>query len=446
MTLEQDLLHRDTSEKSVLGAISVDNSIIDEISHTLKPHMFSGRQNRWVYEAMLSLRESSVEINASTIFQEVVKMGKADSMTAYEVTTCLPYTSPSQALYFAATIADTHMKSEVVKLGERLIAKAKTDTSDGFELVESGMTALEGVLGATGSGNGATVSFSDLLGDMYIEMDNHEEGTLSGVPSGLSSLDDVTNGFQKGNLIIIAGRPAQGKSALVTTIINNAASQGFPCALFSLEMSKREVGARLSSSYTRIGVQDINKKRLFSDQKQSFKNTMDGFKDLPIYVNDSTDLSIAHLKSQARQLVRVNGVKMIVIDYLQLMKGSGNVNSREQEISEISRSLKNLAKELDIPIIALSQLSRAVENRPIPRPQLSDLRESGAIEQDANIVMFLYRPEYYSQMKGEEVHPDDRGLAQVIIGKNRDGELGDIDLNFIGEYSLFLDREINLKS
>lgn len=443
MTLEQNLLHRDNSEKSVLGAISVDNSILDEVSPIVKPHMFGNNQNKWVYEAMLSLRENGTEINDLTIFQEIVKQGNSDKMSAYDVTSCLPYTSPSQATYFATTIADTHMKLETIKVAERLIAKAKMDTSNGMELLEVGMKTLEEINDSTGVASGIS-TYAEILEKMQQEIDSHVEGQLSGVPSGLDSIDSLTGGWQDGHLIIIAARPAMGKSALLTTMVRNAAMQGFPCAIFSIEMSDTEVGSRLISPDAQLSSKDINKKRLFKDQKDHFRNVAKSVKDLPIYVGDAIGLTLQSFKSQARNLVRKHGVKLIGVDYIQIMLGD-KANGREQEVSGITRELKNLARELGIPIIALSQLSRAVEQRPIPRPQLSDLRESGGIEQDANIVAFLYRPEYYAQQRGEEVHPDDMGIAQMIFSKGRDGELGDLDLGFIGEYGYFHDLETDVR-
>lgn len=443
MNLQENLLHRDSSEKSVLGAITEDNSLIDEISQLVKPHMFHNGDNRAVYEAMLRLRDSGTDINSPTIFQEIIKMGKADKINAYTVSTCTPYSSPRDAMYFATTIADTYIKEEVVKIAERIKAKASTDTSDGFELVSTAISALEETTNVV-SGSDRMSSLAEVLDEMMSIMDEPVLNGVSGVPSGLGAIDDLTGGWQNGNLIIIAGRAGMGKSAFTNTIINNAAMQGFPCALWSLEMTKREVASRISAIHTQISASDINKRRLHSDQKQFFMETQRSFRNLPIHIADTSNLTIAKLKSQARTLVRKHGVKLLVIDYLQLMQGDGSSQSREQEISKIARELKNLAKELDVPVIALSQLSRAVENRDNPRPQLSDLRESGAIEQDANLVMFIYRPEYYSMMKGEEVHPDDRGLAQVLIGKNRDGELGDVDLDFMGQYSYFKDRKVTL--
>ena len=446
MTLEENLLHSDSVEKNLLGSITVDNSIMADVLNFVRPEMFTVRENRVVFDSMVSLYDKSVDIDSTSIFSDIVSRGLSDQVSAYDVTTCTPYAPTNQAVYNSKLIAESYIKRQLSAKMKELSQRAENPSQDAFELIENGLKSIEAISDVTNSASkeASTESFADIVYDIGEMLDKQREDTLSGVPSGLTLLDNITNGFQKGELIILAARPAMGKSALATTIMANAAMQGFPCAMFSLEMKKSQVVGRISGAFTGLNVSDINKRRLFSDQKNHWKNTMQSFKDLPIFVNDSSSITLTKLKSEARKLKRKNDIQLIVVDYLQLMSGENATRSREQEVSEISRGLKALASELDLCIVALSQLSRAVENRDIPRPILSDLRESGSIEQDANIVMFLFRAEYYREQKGEDIHPEEKGMAQLLIAKNRDGELGNIDLNFIAENSLFKDREIKL--
>lgn len=446
MTLEENLLHRNEIETSILGAISVDNSVIPDVVDFVNTEMFSFPENKAIFQSILNVYEQGVEVDATSIFADIHKRGLSDRINAYEVTSRMPYTTPNKAVHYAKLVAESFIKQELSGRLKGLASKADNPTEDAFELLETSMKSIEEVGGVvSGSKENASEDFSSLIDQLGEDLMKQESDTLSGVPSGLSQLDDITSGFQNGELIIIAGRPAMGKSAFVTTIIKNAAMQGFPCMLFSLEMPKKKVLGRISSSITQLNVSDINKKRLHNDQRDYWIDTMKSFNDMPIFINDKPAITLTQVKSEARKMKRKHGLSLLVIDYLQLMGSEGGSSrNREQEVSEISKGLKALAMELDIPIIALSQLSRAVENRDVPRPILSDLRESGSIEQDANIVAFLYRAEYYSQGRGEEVHPDDKGIAQLLIAKNRDGELADIDMRFRGEYSLFEDLEIRL--
>jgi replicative DNA helicase len=247
-------------------------------------------------------------------------------------------------------------------------------------------------------------------------------------------LDNVTNGFQKSDLIILAGRPSMGKTASVVSMaLYPALFQNIPIAIFSLEMSNEQIVSRMQSFISEINVSKIVKKQLTMSDVEQIKQTCYPLETAPIYIDDTPNISLLELKGKARKLVKENNVQLIVIDYLQLMRSGLNIQNREQEIAEISRGLKGLAKELDVPVIALSQLSRLVESRGDKKPMLSDLRESGSIEQDADMVMFCYRPEYYGidnyEIGGEAF--DSKGLFMLIIAKHRNGELGEVPLTFV---------------
>jgi replicative DNA helicase len=263
-----------------------------------------------------------------------------------------------------------------------------------------------------------------------------EKGLKSGIPSGFRFVDNVTNGWQKSDLIILAGRPSMGKTAAaVSLIIYPVLEQNIPIAIFSLEMSNFQIGSRIQSFISGVNVSKIVKGQINMDEARYIVNICEPLNKAPLYIDDTPNISLIELKSKARKLVKDKGVQMIVIDYLQLMRSGLDIMNREQEIAEISRGLKNLAKELNIPVIALSQLSRLVESRPDKKPMLSDLRESGQIEQDADMVIFCYRPEYYGIEQyevGNQSFPS-FGLMMLLISKHRNGELGEIPLRFIHE-------------
>jgi replicative DNA helicase len=274
---------------------------------------------------------------------------------------------------------------------------------------------------------------------------SQNDGGMTGVPTGYYKLDEITSGWQASDLIILAGRPAMGKTSYALSLARNiAVDYDIPVAFFSLEMNNVQLVNRLISNVCEIPGGKILSGKLSDDEWQRFDARIDKLSNAPIFVDDTPGLSVFELRTKARRLVREKGVKMIMIDYLQLMNANGmNFNSRQEEVSMISRSLKGLAKELDIPILALSQLSRAVEQRPGTDgkvPQLSDLRESGAIEQDADMVLFVHRPEYYHIMQDEQGN-DLRGMAQIIIAKHRKGSTGTVLLNFRGEFTRFANPE-----
>ena len=310
--------------------------------------------------------------------------------------------------------------------------------TDAFDLLETWQKAGETVADGTDVRQ-TTVDFKSAAEEAIDYMNEASEGMASGVPSGLTEVDDMTSGWQRGDFIVVGGRPAMGKSALVTTFIKNAADQGYPAALFSLEMSKFQVVCRLVSEDIQLPASDLSKRTLNQDQRNHFKEGISAISHLPITIDDSASLSVEQLTSKARELHRKGKLELLVVDYMQLMSDL-KAKSREQEIGSITRTLKKLAKELNIPVIGLSQLSRKVEERDNKRPRMADLRESGSIEQDADMIMFLYRPEYYFEMAGEECPSEYKDKCQLITGKYRNGQGEDIMLDFNGAYSVFKDR------
>jgi len=281
---------------------------------------------------------------------------------------------------------------------------------------------------------GGFVKIEPVLQDTFERIDklSHQKGSVIGVPTGLLDLDEMTSGFQEGDLVIVAGRPGMGKTSLALSMMRNAAvDYESGIGMFSLEMSNHQLAMRLLCSEARVDNHLVRTGKLPKAHWKQLSVAVGPLSKAPIFLDDTPGLSVLELRAKARRLKAEHDIQMIVVDYLQLMSGPKGMESRQQEISTISRSLKGLAKELEIPVVALSQLSRAVENRADKRPQLSDLRESGAIEQDADIVIFLYRPELYSEDE------EDEGKAQIIVAKQRNGPTGQVDVSFIKRYTRF---------
>lgn len=433
----ETILHKDALEAKILCCIDTDNSSLIDIKKYLRPEMFTDSVKREIYELMLEINGDGRTIDLLSVTQLAREKGSKLESTDMLVTQ--GYGSPLDASTYAKVLAQGWILRRAKIEAQKVVELSDRPETDAFDLLENWQKAAEVIVDGTDTTQ-KTVDFKTAIEDSIAYMEEASSGLASGVPSDLTELDEETNGWQKGDLIIIAGRPGMGKSALVTTFVNNAANSGYACALFSLEMNTFQVTSRLVADQLQIPLGDITKRTLNEQQREVYKKDLRGFYDLPITIDDSSELTTDQLKSKARDLHRKGLLDLLVVDYLQLMsdKTAGN---REQEIGSITRCLKSIAKELNIPVIALSQISRAVETRDNPRPKLSDLRESGSIEQDADMVMFLYRPEYYYDQSGDECPPDLAGICQLIIGKYRNGEGKDIKLAFKGQYSVFKDRE-----
>ena len=448
MTGLEDQLHYESLEQRILGGISVQQDIIKDISQYLKPNMFTNKKLGKIYGLCIQLYAERVqidEINVTHLARKKPSLGiqMADIIDAFRTA------SPLDATIYSKAVAERWIKIQVKKIADRASSDSERENANAFELLQDLISKLEAINEGYEFEQGAQ-SLSEMSEEMIEYMMEATEGIPSGVPSGLTEVDELTNGFQKGDLYIIGARPAMGKSALATTFIKNAADQGYPAAISSLEMKKYKVFCRLVSEDIQLFVGDLVKRNLSKAQMEYFAQAVaELVKNKVIVIDDNQDMSIDQLRAKAREWKRKYGIQILVVDYLQLMDGDTNQGNREQEIARISRGLKKIAKELDIPVIALAQLSRAVEQRDNKRPMMSDLRESGGIEQDADAIFFLYRPEYYAQIAGQECPPEFKGMCQLIIGKFRDDESSDILLRFVGEYSVFRDREdlnVNLHS
>lgn len=432
-------------EKVVLGAIMLEKNALSEVIDILTPETFYQPQHTKIFLAIQRLFQASQPVDILTVTAELRKAGDLEYAGGpyYVASLTNRVGSSANVEYHARILLQKHIQRSLIQVSDIIIKEAYEDTTDVFDLLDTAESSIfkvsEGLIGKE------IVPMKSLVSQSIKEVEaakNHGTG-ITGIESGFTSLDRVTSGWQKSDLIVLAARPGMGKTAFVLSMARNAAVDfKRPVALFSLEMAALQLVNRLVSSETGISVEKM-KKGTLEDHEFEQLNALSGkLAEAPLYIDDTPALSVFQLRAKARRLKAQYDISMIIIDYLQLMTVGGDNKSgnREQEISTISRSLKTIAKELNVPIIALSQLSRAVETRGgTKRPQLSDLRESGAIEQDADMVCFIYRPDYYGFTSDEEGQPYPQGLTEIIIAKHRNGALEDIKLQFNGKLSKFTD-------
>lgn len=434
-------------EEAVLGALMLERDALTSVIDILKPESFYKDSNKAIFEAIVDLFNNSEPVDLLTVTSQLRKNGKLEIVGgAYYITELTTrVNSAANIEYHARIIAEQSIKRELIKVSSEIQHDAYEDTTDVFQLLDKTEQALFEI-----SESHIRKNYSDmnsLMREAIEELEarkKHKDG-LTGVASGFTALDRVTSGWQPSDLVIIAARPGMGKTAFVVSAMRNAAVDfNHAVGIFSLEMSSIQLVNRLISAESELDSEKIKKGDLKDYEWEQLVHKTHKLTSAPIFIDDTPGLSILELRAKCRRLKAQHDVRLIIIDYLQLMsgdssKGSGN---REQEIASISRALKGIAKELNVPVIALSQLSRAVETRGgDKRPQLSDLRESGSIEQDADMVMFLYRPEYYGITEDENGMPTN-GTGEVIIAKHRNGSLENVQLKFIGRFTKFADLDI----
>ncbi len=431
-------------EEAVLGAMMIDKKGVDEVIDILQPEAFYKDAHKYIFEAIFQLFTDSQPIDLLTVSAQLKKNAKLDLAGGdfYLIQLTQKISSSAHIEFHSRIILQKYIQRSLIKISNEIIEDSYDETTDVFDLLDKAESRLYEVTQGNIKRSSETAQSLVIQAKKRIEEIANKEG-LSGIATGFDKLDKVTSGWQPSDLIIIAARPGMGKTAFVLSMARNIAIDfNHPVAVFSLEMSSVQLITRLISSETGLSSEKLRTGKLEKHEWEQLSVKVRDLEKAPLFIDDTPSLSIFDLRAKARRLSSQHGIKLIVIDYLQLMtaggggKGGGN---REQEISTISRNLKALAKELDIPVIALSQLSRAVETRgSSKRPLLSDLRESGAIEQDADIVSFIYRPEYY---KIEEWDDDEQsptqGQAEFIIAKHRNGSLENIRLKFIGSLGKF---------
>ena len=451
------------AEQSVIGSILLTNEIFDDVSIIISSKNFYDPVHKKIFEALEKLIYGGMLANPITLKNYFEKEKDELNIPEYLVKITKFSTSSRQALEYSKLIFDLYVKRELIKISGEVIDQAKLNDleTDGQKIIENYEKSLFD-LAEKGSFSSSLIKFDEAM-RQTIEMASNayknEEGIV-GVPTGLKDLDDKLGGLHKSDLVIIAGRPSMGKTALATNIAFNAAkkiqeSGEKSCiAFFSLEMSSEQLSTRILAEQARIKSNDIRRGKISEEQFDKFIETSKDISELPLYIDETPAITIAALSNRARRIKRLYGLDMVVIDYIQLMRASNTNNGRVQEISEITQGLKALAKELSVPVLALSQLSRAVEQRDDKKPQLSDLRESGSIEQDADVVMFVYREAYYLQ--GKEPRPatvehaewqakmnEVSHLAELIIQKQRHGPTGNVMLEFEAMFTKFKDIQNN---
>ena len=432
-------------EEAVLGAMMLENDKLAEVIEILKPEVFYKEQHQKIYGAIVRLYGNQQPVDILTVTEDLRQTGELDIVGgAYYITNLTNRVASAANIEFhSRIILQKFIQRELIRISSDIIKDAYEDSSDVFDLLDKAETGLFSI---SESSIGKTyMDMQSIIKQAIAEITaaKDHEGSLRGVGSGFTELDRITAGWQKSDLIIIASRPGMGKTAFALTMARNAAVDfKKPVAVFSLEMSAVSLVTRLISSETEIPQEKLRKGTMEEYEWNQLNSRIGSLLEAPIYLDDTAGLSIFDLRAKSRRLKARHDIQLIVVDYLQLMQGSHeSKGNREQEISSISRGLKILAKELDVPVIALSQLSRAPEKRSAAaKPILSDLRESGSIEQDADMVMFIYRPEYY-KIDVDEHGESTSGIAEVSIAKNRNGPLKDIPLRFISKYAKFVDTE-----
>lgn len=426
--------HDIEAEQAILGSMLTDKDAVISALEVLKEDSFYREDNRAIFSAILSLYSKSEPIDIITVKAELTEQGNFERVGGLEYLAGLPERVPttSNVEKYIKIVEEKATLRSLIQTSNEMISLGYDESESADNILDMAerkvfeLTQKKNTKGYT--------PLKDVLVESFNELEKlyNQKGFITGVPSGFIDFDRKTAGLHNSDLIILAARPAMGKSAFAINIATNAAVRSnIPVAIFNLEMSKAQVGNRILCSEAMVDSNKVRTGQMDDDDWVKLATTLGTLSDAPIYIDDTPGINITGIRTKCRKLKMEKNIGLIVIDYLQLIQGTGKSNSREQEIAEISRSLKVLAKELEVPVIALSQLSRSSEQRNDKRPMLSDLRESGSIEQDADIVVFLYRDDYYNK------ESEKRNIAEVIIAKQRSGDTGTVELNWMGNYTKF---------
>lgn len=426
-------------EMAVLGAMLLEKEAIAKAVEVLDETAFYKPGHQQIFAAMIGLFERSEPVDLITLMDELRRRGQLEKIggEVYLTELTTKITSSANIEFHAHIVLEKALMRQLIASSSEVINRAFHETEDALDLLDQAEQRIfqiseQRMKKSFVSMNTAVHSTMELLESIH-----GKHSGITGVPSGFAELDNVTGGFQKSDMVIVAGRPSQGKTALVLSIARNASVlHNVPIGFFSLEMSTQQLVMRLICAEARVDAHSVRTGRLPEDEWRKLSTSVGRLYKAKIFIDDTPALGILELRAKARRLKAEHNIGLVVVDYLQLMQGPRNVQSREQEISTISRSLKALAKELSIPVLALSQLNRAVEARGDKRPMLADLRESGAIEQDADVVLFVHRPEMYGIDKDEDGNSTE-GTSEIIVGKQRNGPTGTVRLAFVKQYARF---------
>lgn len=425
------------AEKSLIGAILIDDEVIPDVSEHVKPHDFYDKRHGIIFDAIMRLFEKHKPVDLLTLTDELKRKKELETIggSAYltELTTYVPTAAHAES--YSEIVAQKAVRRRLIKASAEISEMGFDEETTTQELLQQAEAELFSV--SDQSLKQDAVKLDTILNDSFDRMEelHKNKGQLRGIRTGYRDLDNMTAGLQRSDLVILAARPAMGKTTLVTNLAYNVATIAKqPVLFFSLEMSKEQLVDRMLADASGVDAWNIRTGNLSDDDFSKLSDAMGEMAEAPIYIDDAPGLTVLEMRTKARRVSHENPLGLIIVDYLQLMQGSGRSDgNRVQEVSEISRGLKLIARELNVPLIALSQLSRSVENRPDKRPQLADLRESGSIEQDADIVSFIFRPGYY-----EPDNPEFENITELIIAKHRNGPVGKVDLFFHPERLRFM--------
>ncbi|MCD6092207.1 MAG: replicative DNA helicase [Bacteroidales bacterium] len=428
-------------EEAVLGALMLEKNALTAVIDILEPEVFYKQAHQKIFKAIQKLFASTEPIDILTVSNRLKSDGELEEVGgAYYITQLTNRVASSANIEFHARILlQKYVQRELIRVSSETIKDAFEDSTDVFELLDQAEQQLFDI--SENNFRRESYDMQSLVRESIAEIEaaKNSEGSLRGIPSGFTDLDRLTAGWQKSDLVVIAARPGMGKTAFALTLSSNAAMAKKPVAIFSLEMSAVQLTTRLISAEAEITSNKLKRGDLAEHEWEQLNTRVKALVDAPIFIDDTPALSIFELRAKCRRLKEQHNIELIIVDYIQLMRAGDTAGNREQEISTISRSLKALAKELNVPVLVLSQLNRSVETRGgSKKPQLSDLRESGAIEQDADMVIFIYRPEYYDITEDEQ-GSDMTGKAEIIIAKHRNGALDSVNLRFIGQFTKFVD-------
>jgi len=424
------------AEQSILGSILLDNQALNNVLEILSVKDFYNEAHRRIFAATIELSDRNEPCDLITLTNILKNNKQLDAVggMAYLASLVDNVPSAANAAYYAKIVKEKAILRMLIGTATEILKNSYDTSAEIDQVLDKAEHAIFEI--SENKIRPAFFPIKDIIKDSFktIERLYERKALITGVPTGFEKIDDLTSGLQKSELIIIAGRPSMGKTAFALNIASHAAVEmGLPVAIFSLEMAKEQLAMRMLASEAKVDSHRLRQGRLGETDWPKLTIAAGRLSDAPIFVDDTPAIMVLEMKAKARRLKAESGLELIVLDYLQLMRGGGNRDSREQEISEISRSLKALAKELNVPVIALSQLNRKVEDRTNRRPQMADLRESGAIEQDADLIAFIYRDELYNK---SEDNPE-KGMAEIIIGKQRNGPVGTVKLAFLEKYTSF---------
>ncbi|MBM4128926.1 MAG: replicative DNA helicase [Nitrospira sp.] len=427
------------AEQSILGAILIDNEALTKALEVIDPEDFYKQSHRKIFNAMIELFEKNEPIDLITLSDQLRKSDELDGVGGVSYLASLVNMVPTSAniKYHSKIVREKGLLRSLLRASTEIASKVYEDNLDAEELVDHAERSIFDI--SDKRIKASFVTLREVIKDSF-EMIEHlydKKETITGIPSGFKDLDELTTGFQRSELIVVGGRPSMGKTAFALNVAQYVGlEKREPVAIFSLEMAKEQLVFRMLCSEAMVNASNVRKGFIKKEDWHKLTSAASTLTGAPIFIDDSSNITVLELRAKARRLkMEQHGLSLIIVDYLQLMRGRGSFERREQEISEISRSLKALAKELNVPVIAVSQLNRSVEQRRPPKPILADLRESGAIEQDADVIIFLYRDEVYNKD-----NPANKGQADVIIAKQRNGPTDVVNLTFVPSWTRFLNR------